>query len=462
MLVKRNKGVLFFSGVLFILSSCSQRPVDPDPTFRKVQEDVKRRIGNRVSWNASSSTREKDASQVHDCIHEALQKELTVESAVQIALLNNQRLQATYETLGIAQADLVQAGLFKNPIFGISLRFENLVGSNHIIEMGLVQNLLDILLKPLKKKLASTELEFREKEVVGHVLDVVSDTKIAYYSLQALLQGVSLRKEMLMTQDARYDMARRLHKAKNITNLALSLEQAQYERAKIDLLSAEIATREAKEKLHVLMGLWGGQIDWKITTQFDEIPLQIDTADLENRVIANSVDLQMARKQMEATAVRLGIETKELVFPTIGVGIDSEFDSGQKGFIGPQGSIAIPFFDMGKAKEARGRAELMKLYNEYTAQALEIQSAAREVRFRLEHTFEQSRHYQDMLIPVVEKITFETLLQVNAMQMGAFDLLLAKHQEIETKLQAIFVFRDYWIARIEIEMLLSGRKKGMR
>jgi len=40
---------------------------------------------------------------------------------VQIALLNNKDLQATYEDLSIAQADLVQAGLLQNPVFGASL-----------------------------------------------------------------------------------------------------------------------------------------------------------------------------------------------------------------------------------------------------------------------------------------------------------------------------------------------------
>ena len=45
-----------------------------------------------------------------------LGNDLTAEAAVQIALLNNRKLQAVYNRLGIAQADLVQAGLPPNPI----------------------------------------------------------------------------------------------------------------------------------------------------------------------------------------------------------------------------------------------------------------------------------------------------------------------------------------------------------
>jgi cobalt-zinc-cadmium efflux system outer membrane protein len=50
-------------------------------------------------------------------LRDLLSRELTVETAVQVALLNNKTLQATYEDLSVAQADLVQAGLLQNPVF---------------------------------------------------------------------------------------------------------------------------------------------------------------------------------------------------------------------------------------------------------------------------------------------------------------------------------------------------------
>ena len=42
---------------------------------------------------------------------------LTGDSAVQIALLNNRALRATLEEIGISRADLIQAGLLRNPEF---------------------------------------------------------------------------------------------------------------------------------------------------------------------------------------------------------------------------------------------------------------------------------------------------------------------------------------------------------
>ena len=44
------------------------------------------------------------------------------------------------------------------------------------------------------------------------------------------------------------------------------------------------------------------------------------------------------------------------------------------------------------------------------------------------------------------------------MQIGAFQLLQAKQQEIEAGGQYIETLRDYWLARTELDQLLSGRR----
>jgi hypothetical protein len=53
-------------------------------------------------------------------VDQLLRKPLTADSAVQIALLNNRGLQASFNELGIAEAQMVAASLPPNPRFGIS------------------------------------------------------------------------------------------------------------------------------------------------------------------------------------------------------------------------------------------------------------------------------------------------------------------------------------------------------
>src|SRR4030095_5374555 len=78
------------SGALLsvILSGCAS--VQHDARFPEVRETVGQRLGANIAWNRNS---EKD-QRVHEAVRRLLQQELTAESAVQIALLNNRRLQA--------------------------------------------------------------------------------------------------------------------------------------------------------------------------------------------------------------------------------------------------------------------------------------------------------------------------------------------------------------------------------
>ena len=56
-----------------------------------------------------------DAVQVDTRVRGLLRRPLTVESAVQIALLNNKGLQAAYDELALAEADAIQDSLPPNP-----------------------------------------------------------------------------------------------------------------------------------------------------------------------------------------------------------------------------------------------------------------------------------------------------------------------------------------------------------
>jgi outer membrane protein, heavy metal efflux system len=103
-------GLLFFSG-------CTSMTLNGG--FDDIRAAVEHRSALQISWNNGTEL-DKEASEK---LHSLLKRKLTAEDAVQIALLNNRDLQALYSDLGIAQADLVQAGLLGNPIFDAAVMF---------------------------------------------------------------------------------------------------------------------------------------------------------------------------------------------------------------------------------------------------------------------------------------------------------------------------------------------------
>src|SRR3990172_1627063 len=101
-MIYRLVAILVMITCIGLLIGCASVPKEAG--FPDVQNIIEQRIGRRVHWNQGTS----EDTAVVDAVRSMLQQELTIDEAVQIALLNNRSLQATYEELGIAQADLEQ------------------------------------------------------------------------------------------------------------------------------------------------------------------------------------------------------------------------------------------------------------------------------------------------------------------------------------------------------------------
>ena len=143
----RNATCLFVS--LLFLSGCAAMSLDSG--FSDVSALVEERGGLKVFWNNGTDL-DKEAAEK---LGSLLKNKLTVDDAVQIALLNNRELQAVYSDLGVAQADLVQAGLLSNPIFDAAIKWPTSGGGRPELELGAVMNFLDFFYLPLRKRVAA-------------------------------------------------------------------------------------------------------------------------------------------------------------------------------------------------------------------------------------------------------------------------------------------------------------------
>lgn len=105
-----------FSILCLLCFGCTRVPQEND---NGVSSIVHSRIAKETYWNQVCYEDER----ISNSIEILLQQELTADTAVQIALLNNPKIQEIFEEIGIAQADLVEAGLFSNPAFDLIFRF---------------------------------------------------------------------------------------------------------------------------------------------------------------------------------------------------------------------------------------------------------------------------------------------------------------------------------------------------
>jgi len=449
MLMRRNAGWLL---VLPLLSGCVS--VALNAGFDEVRATVEERSGTKIFWNNGTALDKEAARKVGSL----LESKLTVDEAVQIALLNNRELQSIYSELGVAQADLVQAGLLRNPIFDAAVKFPT-SGGRPELEFSAVMNFLDLFYLPLRKRLAAARFEEAKTRVTGTVLDFAARVRNAYYTHQANEQMLELRQTIVQALAASFEIMRRLHESGNVNDLDFAQERALLETGKLALRSAELAVRQSRENLNVLMGLWGKETEWQTDNRLPDIPEQpTQTESIERVALERSVDLLNARQRLIFAGEQLGFDRSTALVP--------EFDLGPIGKredlwrAGPILEFPIPLFDQGQARIGRAAAELRRAQYEYYALGVRIRATARVVRDRLEAARDRVLYYRDIVLPLRERIVNEAQLQYNAMQLGPFQLLRAKEQQIETAVGYIAALREYWLATGDAGQLLSGRIPG--
>lgn len=427
--------------------------VDPRAGLPDIQRMVSERARLEVTW----PERPEDARAVDAAVADLLSRELTAESAVRIALLNNRNLRAVYEELGVAESELVQAGLLPNPVLTANVRF-GLGPSGTGAEIGLVQELISALQIPLRKKVAAANLARAKVEVADDVLDLALQTKAAFFRLQGAQQTLELRRSVAGATAAARDVAEAQHAAGNVADLAVATERALAEEARIELAVAEAEVLADREDLNILLGLWGEQTAWTMGSRLPALPADdVAFVGLESRAVAQRLDLLAIRAQGAAERAQVRLNRLYGFIPNASMGLDTERDIADGVWsLGPAIEVPIPLFDQSQALIASSTAKLRAADERFAALAVEIRAQVRRARTRLVSARQRASYYQHVLLPLQQQVIADAQRQYNAMQIGVFQLLQARRDQIETGRRWVATLTDYWLARTELERALGG------
>jgi outer membrane protein, heavy metal efflux system len=445
-LIKINQLIIFSC---IVLSGCNVN-TNPNTELNCIKQKISEKTGFSIT------TRQKNDA-IHTYVKDLLKNVLNEDLAIKITLLNNLKLQAAYEQIGFSKANLAQSKLLKNPIFSLSYKFATKANQFDIINMNLFQNFLETILIPAKKTLASVELEKTKEMVINQILQVIATTKIAFYKVLFTELSLKVYKKITLAFEAAYEFSEILYKTGNITALEVSIKKADYNEAKIFLADLEVALISAKEDLNKALGLYGLDIIWKIEPKYEINDLfEVNFDNFENRIIAQNIALKNNQFQMIITAKKYGINITKTIVPNFLIGPDSEREDNGVWFLGPAFSIGIPIFDFGKAISAAAEAKLHQLWNNYNALAIEIRSTARMTRINFLNSKRKLNYYQNVILPLKEKIHGEAFEQYNAMQIGVFDLLRTKIAEFSANIERYKILNNFFNSKINLDLLVSG------
>lgn len=443
---------LIGAGVALVVGCTS---TNPSAAIQDVEKTVTTRTGSTLRW----SRNENENAEVREAIEGLLRTNLTADAAVQIALWNNPSLKAELEEIGISQAELAQAGLLRNPTFGASWRFPDRPPSAANMEYSVAGDFLDLLLLPLRKQVGAFGVEQTKLRVAHEVLTLAAEVQEAFYTLQAHQQLLRRLELIVEVNEASAEFSKRLHQAGTISDLEYANQQAVYAQSRASVARAHADIRAARQRMNRLLGLWGKRTDWKVDDQLPEVPAQEHPLEnVEELAMRHRLDLAASLKRMNLAGAELSLKRKLRFVPAqISLGVSSERETEGQWVTGPTLELELPIFDQGQASSARMTAEYRQAQRRVEALAIDIRSEVQEARDRLLAQRDLTQYYGQVLLPQRTRIVNETLLQYNAMQIGAPDLLVAKERQLEAERDYVEAWRDYWIARAELEKAVGGR-----
>lgn len=448
------KNILFgLAPAALILAGCAS--FSPDGGMGKVSQLAQERTGQSVAMQRS----QRDADSASARVAELLRQPLTADTAVEIALLNNRGLQASFSQLGIAEADLVQAGRLRNPVFGFGRM--DLGGGAVEIERSVMFDILGLLTMPAARQAQQRQFEQAQFRAAYEAVGIAAETRKAFYGAVAAQELVRYFQQVKEAADASNELARRMLRAGNFNKLAQMREQAFYSEATAGLARARQQAVAERERLTRLLGLAGDPIDFKLPERLPDLPNEpAAPRDAEQTAIDKRLDVLMAKRSVQATADALGLAEATRLLNGLELGYRNKSETGEERRNGFELELPIPWFDFGSARSARAEAVYRQAVHRAAEVAVNARSEVRETYSAYRTAYDLARHYRDEVVPLRKRISEENLLRYNGMLIGVFELLADSRDQVRSVTDYVQALRDFWVSDSNLQTALTGRSPG--
>lgn len=435
-----------------VLGGCAA--FSPDGGLGKVAEITRERMAI-----APEPTRaDQDAARVAEEVKRLLATPLTADSAVRIAVLNNRGLQASLAGLGIAEADLVQAGRMHNPGFS----FGRLAGGGEVeFERKFMFDLIGLLTLSTRGEIERRRFETTQLAIANDVLDLAQATRQAWFEAVAARQATKYQEAAGGAAEAAADLAKRMADVGNFSKLRLQREQLLHAEMGAELARARQQEANARERLIRLLGLAGAQRHFTLPERLPDLPASpLPEQDIVNKAMESRLDLRMARLEIEGLAKSLGLTKSTRFVNVLDASYLNKSATGAANARGYEIELVLPIFDWGDARAAKAEGLYTQALHRVAETAVNAESEVRDSYGAYRTAFDLARRYRDEIAPLRKSISEETMLRYNGMLIGVWELLADARQQVASANAAIQAQKDFWVAESNLQMSLNGGGAG--
>ncbi|WP_050526546.1 TolC family protein [Pseudorhodobacter aquimaris] len=469
--MKSSKFPLIF-GFPLVLGACSglvpSDYTDAKAGFASVSGQISTAIGKRTVFAQTQAENAALSREVHGMVH---QKTISADTAVQVALLNNKGLQASYANVGLSAAEAWQQATPVNPIVSIGLLGIGApeLGGYRAIE-GLVRaNILDATTRKQRMALAETGFQKAQLTAVNDTLALANQTRAAWINAVSAFETVGYLSRAKQTSDAGSELARKLGETGALNKAGQAREQAFNAELAGQLAKARLNAVRTKEDLTRLMGLWGTEVDYTVPNALPALPRSVGRiAGIEAKALGNRVDLRIAKLGLDAQAKAFGLTDQTRIVSDLeivaGAELEREVDAGGAIKTVPTQQVelefAIPIFDSGKARMRKAELMYLQAANVLAEKAVNVRSEARVAETSYHSAYKIARHYRDVLVPLRATVEEEGLLSYNGMITNTFELLTDVREKLSAELEAANAKREFYMAQADLTAAIYGGGVG--
>ncbi len=485
----RAVSLISLSGVVFVvLAGCAS--VDPCTDYERTSRMVAEQTGVDEVYEPGIEPL------IDERIGSLLADGLTIDEAVQVAMLNNQGLQALFAAIGASRADVVQSTLLTNPTLSLSARFPEGGGRSNL-SYGLGQELVDLWQIPVRKRIAEAELEQTVLEVVRQGVALASEAKSRYHQLAALERAMEIGTENLHLVEQSLALAERRLKAGETGQLDVNLLKANVLTVQIILIELKRDRDVARATLSRILGLARSSSSWTLSPSAEPL---LSSLPSEQALIVHAMrerpDARIAAERVRAAEEEARRQYLN-VFQHVEIGVDGERPErralpGRKvladtaraslrngaltapdletragrnlerrqiidSLLGPSVAITLPIWDQNQAQIAKASYKAQQSRKEYEDLLDDVARQVQEAQAIAEAAVELARFFEEQALPQAEANLGLARRSYEAGEQGIVTLIEAQEALITERLAAVNIERDYWIAMVELERAVGGR-----
>lgn len=408
--------------VLLLSTGCATTGGVPSP--EEIGERVAKQAGQRVRTTAGNPELPPGADPADG---------LTQDEAVAIALWNSPTFLINLADLGIARAEVAQAGLLRNPVLSLLLPW----GPKQL--EATVRWPVDALWqRPRRVAAAETAAAAVAERLVAGGLTLVTDTKLAHADLATAQTRVAVAVEAATLAHRISDVVRKRFEAGDISQLEADAAAVDAKRADQFAERATLEVALAAGRLHELMGIGdrlpAGSVR-AAEAPVSTAPACADLRALEKDTLASRPEVRAAELELEAAGRRLGWE-RSRIFTLVGV-LDANAE-GKEGFeVGPGLDTDFGIFDRNQAGIMRASADLTRGRARYLASRDQVLREVRDAHAQFTYAQSAIAAWRDDIRPSLERQMGQTERAYEAGELPLLAVLEATRRLNDSRAQEL-------------------------